>query len=119
MGIILYITAVVLTRILYIPSSLYSIYKTWKKEGFDGVNEYFFKKAISLDQFGNVWAKELFNDTMILNDGYKFGKEDETISSVLGKNKRQNTLSVFGKMLANLLDAIDDNHCIKSIEESV
>jgi 8-oxo-dGTP diphosphatase len=41
---------------------------------------------------------------------------DETISSVLGKNKKANTLSKIGKGLDWILDILDKNHSIKSIE---
>ena len=42
---------------------------------------------------------------------------EETISSVLGKNQRDNTLSFAGKVLVFILDTIDKNHCKKSIKE--
>ena len=51
--------------------------------------------------------------------GYKFGNPKETISSVLGKNQRDKTLSLAGELLRWILDLIDDNHCIKSINDEV
>lgn len=39
------------------------------------------------------------------------------ISSVLGKNQRDKTLSSTGKVLAGILDFIDKDHCKESIEE--
>ena len=54
--------------------------------------------------------------TLIRHDSvHRFGAFEETISSVLGKNQRAGTLSSCGKMLAGLLDKIDEGHCIKSI----
>jgi hypothetical protein len=47
----------------------------------------------------------------------KFGNEDETISGVIGKNKRLNTLTFAGRLLDKLLDTIDKNHSIDAIEE--
>lgn len=47
--------------------------------------------------------------------GYKFGNPKETISSVIGKNQRDNTLSIAGMILRVMLDKIDKNHCLKSI----
>jgi hypothetical protein len=47
---------------------------------------------------------------------HRFGHPDETISSVLGKNKRDNTLTKLGAILSNVLDFLDENHSIKSIE---
>lgn len=117
MGIILYIVSVVLSILLYIPGLIWGIYKRARKGGFKAVNSYFMDKAISVDQFGNVWASELFNDVMIKGEKkYSFGDEDETISSAIGKNKLRGTLTKAGITLAFILDFIDENHCIKSIE---
>ena len=49
-------------------------------------------------------------------NGYKFGNVNETISSALGKNQRDKTLSWFGKIICLILDTIDENHCKKSIQ---
>lgn len=49
-------------------------------------------------------------------DGYLFGKQSETISSALGKNKIGGTLSRTAKFLAAILDFIDKNHCINLIK---
>jgi 8-oxo-dGTP diphosphatase len=78
--------------------------------------KYMYKIALGIDQLGNVVCKHLFNITLIKKDGYKFGNEDETISSVIGKNKVLNKLTYTGMLLSMLLDAIDENHSIKSIE---
>lgn len=73
--------------------------------------------ARGIDQLGNVVCGQLFNLTLIKKAGYRFGNEDETISSVIGKNKRTNTLTVTGHLLDALLDAIDKDHSTKAIEE--
>jgi hypothetical protein len=73
--------------------------------------------ARGIDQLGNVVCGQLFNLTLIKKAGHKFGNEDETISSVIGKNKRTNTLTITGHLLDTLLDAIDKNHSIDAIEE--
>jgi len=78
--------------------------------------EYLFRIAVSIDQLANVVCAKLFNIILITNIGYKFGKEDETISSVLGKNKKQGTLRFLGKLLDLILDQIDKDHSVKSIE---
>jgi len=75
--------------------------------------------AISIDQFGNCACQHLFNDLLIHKSGYRFGNIDETISSVLGKNKRDNTLTWLGLFVANVLDALDKNHVLKSIDETI
>ena len=76
----------------------------------------FLQGGIAIDVFGNVFFKHLFNWALRHNVGYKFGSQGETISSVLGKNQRDNTLTKTGKGLALLLDTIDPNHCFKSIK---
>ena len=80
------------------------------------IGDYFLLVSISVDQAGNTFCAELFNDVMIKPKGHPFGNPDETISSVLGKNKRDNTLTSAGKVLSWTLDALDSNHVIKSIE---
>lgn len=77
---------------------------------------YFMSSAVNLDRFGNYEFRTLFNSTLIRRESaHRFGAFEETISSVLGKNQRAGTLSICGKMLAGLLDKIDDEHCVKSI----
>lgn len=76
---------------------------------------YFLSTAASIDIWANREFRTLWNATLIKKGGYHFGLQGETISSVLGKNKRDNTLSKTGKILANILDKIDKNHCYKSI----
>jgi len=74
--------------------------------------------AVSIDQLGNVLMAPLFN--LILIDSYSghlFGNPDETISSVLGKNKIGGNLLYLGKRLDAWLNGIDPNHSIKSIEK--
>mgnify|MGYP006906253265 CR=1 FL=1 len=81
-------------------------------------HQYFMKMAVSIDQLGNVVLQDLFNDLLLLpNSHQRFGNEDETISSVLGKNKKNNSLSGVGKTLAQLLDRLDPNHVLDSIEQ--
>ena len=46
-----------------------------------------------------------------------FGDERETISSVLGKNERDGTLTNAGRMLCWILNVLDKNHCKNSIKE--
>lgn len=111
-GLILHIIAVIISTIVFIPAFIYGIivgrnFKAWN-----------YDLAIALDQYGNVLCKYLFNNALIKINGYRFGNPDETISSVLGKNKKQNTLTNAGKILDKILDLVDKNHSIKSIDES-
>jgi len=74
--------------------------------------------AIGIDQLGNIAGTHLFNHVLIkLASVNKFGDPDETISSVLGKNKREESLTSIGRGLTWLLDSLDPNHAIKSIEQ--
>lgn len=82
-------------------------------------SELLFRVALSIDMTGNVLLAELLNDIIIKDNGYKFGNRKETISSVLGKNKQKGTLKILGKVFADLLDRIDKNHCINSIDDNV
>tara|TARA_R110002020_G_scaffold465931_1_gene688023 strand:+ start:533 stop:922 length:390 start_codon:yes stop_codon:yes gene_type:complete len=78
---------------------------------------WFFRSAREIDVFANVVGSDLFNAIFITDGGYKFGNPKETISSVLGKNQRDKTLSLAGDLLRWILDLIDDNHCLNSIND--
>ena len=84
---------------------------------FKGRTDFLFRTAISIDQLGNVVGARLFNIALIKSNGWQFGDPDETISSVLGKNKRLGLLKPLGRALDSLLDKIDKGHSINSIEE--
>ena len=75
--------------------------------------------ALWLDQIGNAVCRDMFNRLLIEKDGYKFGKVQETISSVLGKNERDWTLSLGGLLLVIVLDSIDKDHCRNSIQDFI
>lgn len=73
--------------------------------------------AIGLDQIGNSVCRDMLNATLIHQyESYKFGRINETISSVLGKNQRQGTLSGLGEIIVAMLDWLDPGHCEKSIQ---
>ena len=78
---------------------------------------YFKSSAVNLDRFGNFEFRTLFNLVLKKKGGYEFGNFEETISSVLGKNQRDKTLSTTGKTLVWILDTIEKEHCKKSIKE--
>ena len=79
---------------------------------------YFRHSAVNIDKFGNSEFRTFFNLTLITKDGYRFGNSNETISSTLGKNERDNTLSRIGRALVWLLNIIDKDHCKKAIVET-
>lgn len=83
----------------------------------DHAKGYFKSTAINIDKFGNREFRTLWNKALRTDDGYKFGNPEETISSSLGKNERDGTLSRTGKVLTWILNKIDKNHGLKSIKE--
>jgi len=126
MGILLYIIAtilwVIITPINWIIVSF--------KHGLS--NRYFLETAIDLDKFGNRNFRTFLNVTMVKvkiefwdsnrimeTHPYKFGNVNETISSALGKNQRDGTLSWFGRLICFILDKLDKNHCKKSINNDL
>jgi hypothetical protein len=115
-GLILFILSNVLACLIYPIGFLYSVGLTIFKSGYKTLDDYLFNCAYATDQHANVFLAKLFNDVMIKQGGHKFGNPDETISSVLGKNKLMGKLSLFGKCLDYILHLLDNNHSIKSIE---
>jgi hypothetical protein len=83
----------------------------------DHAKGYFRSTAVNMDKFGNREFRALWNKTLRKSGGYKFGNIHETVSSALGKNERDGTLSKTGKALAWILNFIDKDHCKKSITE--
>lgn len=79
---------------------------------------WFYRMALSLDQFGNVAADDLFNKIIIKKRSiHRFGDEDETISSVIGRNHLDGTLTVAGDLLRKTLSLVEENHSVKAIEK--
>jgi hypothetical protein len=110
MGILLFIIA----TILWLPLTIVNWVFVAFQHGMS--NEYFKQTAVDIDRFGNHNFRCFLNATMQVN-GYEFGDVRETISSALGKNQRDGTLSKFGKGICIVLDKLDKNHCKKSIKE--
>jgi 8-oxo-dGTP diphosphatase len=82
-----------------------------------GLNKLFLRMAVSIDQLGNVLMQELFNAILIKKESLdKFGSEDETISSVIGKNQKRGMLTGAGNALNWVLNKIDPGHSLNSIE---
>lgn len=113
MGVLLFVISVILT-ILTVPvaiiiGTIFTVFK-WN------FGEYYLQMATSIDQLGNVALQHITNYLCITDVGYPFGDRDETISSVLGKNQRDGTLTNFGKFIVRLLDFLDPNHSLSSID---
>lgn len=99
----------IIAYVLYLPLTLVNWLFVKNKSG------YFKSSAINLDKFGNREFRTLFNKT--LSTGHRFGDINETISSVLGKNQLTGTLTGLGKALVWILDKIDKDHALKSIDK--
>ncbi|MGQ1929829.1 hypothetical protein [Ornithobacterium rhinotracheale] len=80
---------------------------------------YFRSTAVNIDRFGNREFRATWNKYLRKENGYAFGDERETISSVLGKNERDGTLTKCGQILCKFLNKIDKNHCSKSINDDI
>lgn len=124
MGIILYIITYILDPICMLVNFFVVLWKNVKTRGFfKTIGGYFLSDAVSRDEFANYNYRTLWNTFLRTSNGYKFGRKDETISSALGKNQRDNTLSWFGWAVVYILWAIDyqywkkGGHCINSIAE--
>jgi len=115
-GLLLFLISIVLLVVTGPLGLVYGIFHSLFTRGLKGVGEYFLQIAISIDQLGNVLMQHLLNLLWIRPGGYLFGNRDETISSALGRNKRDGTLSVFGRWIDALLDRIDPNHSLNSID---
>lgn len=101
---------VVLSPFLY----LYGVFSATCKKELDDWNK---ELAKANDQYGNSLGKYVFNKMLITQDSvHKFGNIDETISSVIGKNKKAGTLTRTGRWLDDLLEYVDNNHSLDAID---
>ncbi|WP_300976980.1 hypothetical protein [Flavobacterium sp.] len=123
MGTALAFISLVLASILFpfglLITFIANLYKRRWKYSFARLDAQFLSIATSIDASGNVVCKDLFNLALTKKRAYEFGERKETISSALGKNQRDGTLTGLGKALAFVLDKIDPNHCMNSIDELV
>ena len=101
----------IIAWILFLPLSIVNYFCVKNKRG------YFKQSALNLDKYGNREFRAFFNLYFRTENGYLFGNERETISSALGKNERDGTLSKIGKVMVMILDKLDKNHCKNSIFE--
>lgn len=113
---------IILTKLLYLavgPFNFFYVILIKKKFTWKRLNGYFREQAIAIDRFGNSQYRSLLNAWFIKEKGYQHGNINETISSVLGKNQRDETLTKFGMLITKIIDRMDENHCQKSINENV
>ncbi len=115
-GLLLFLISIVLLVLTGPLGFVYGVLYTLFTRGFKGLGEYLLKIAVSIDQLGNVMMMHLLNTLWIKKGGYRFGNRDETISSALGRNKQLGTLTGFGRFIDKVLDIIDPDHSLDSID---
>ena len=92
MGFLLFLIA----YILFLPLTFINYLIVKSKKG------YFLSSALNLDKYANREFRTLWNKYLKTENGYHFGRIDETISSALGKNEKDFTLTKTGKRLVYL-----------------
>lgn len=116
LNVLLFLVGVLLVCLLTPLAVLAKIIKAIFTMKFDW--SWFMRLALSFDQLGNVLGDDLFSFLLVRNTKiHPFGDEDETISSVLGKNYLVSNLTIFGSLLRYLLHLLDQNHSVNAIEE--
>ena len=100
--------------ILIPPLTIWNLIVVYQRHG--SIKGYFRSTALSIDVWANMEFRTLWNTLLRIEGGYEFGKTGETISSALGKNQRDKTLTKKGKLLVKILDFLDENHCKNSID---
>ncbi|GAA0871810.1 hypothetical protein GCM10009117_09560 [Gangjinia marincola] len=115
-GVLLFLISIVLLVTTGPLGLIYGLgYKLFTKF-MTGIGDFCLEIAISVDQLGNVLMQHLLNHLWITSKGYKFGNRDETISSVIGKNLQTDTLTSFGKLMDRILDFLEPEHSLNSID---
>lgn len=105
------LVAIVLATVLF-PAGI--IYAAVASGGY--ISGILFELARGIDQTGNAVCYLLFNKILIKDDSlHPFGDVDETISSVIGRNKLINNLTWAGQLLDLILELFEAGHSVKSI----
>lgn len=122
LAIFLFTVVSMVNRILY-KRTIKHLPKSERKKK---MAEYDRQDAMALDACSNRAHRTFWNTYLKKPEGYSFGVEGEMISSALGKNEHDKTLSEKGKgklsswfygiKLVKILDKLDKNHCINSID---
>lgn len=122
MGVLLFIIALTLTSILtalsFVFTPIYYIVTFKWRKGIKCLDNWFFKMALSLDQFGNVSCSKFLQLTMA-KGGEDFGGEDDTVSYVLGRLMYKNRLTWFGFFIVWILDIIEKDHVDIAIDKKI
>jgi len=121
MGFILSIIALPLFLLIYIMDEITIMFINVKnRKWFKVTSERKFKKSFKLDVLAN-WLFPGFLNAVFSKGGYQFGKFGETLSSVFGKKRAENSLGWFGYSISILIDCVDfskwrkGGHCFNAI----
>ncbi len=97
-----------------------------KKDRVKKMAEYDRQEAMALDGFAGRNYRTFWNAYLKKENGYKFGVLDEMVSSALGKNEHDKTLSekgtgklsrfFYGVILVKVLNKLDPDHCRNAID---
>lgn len=110
MGIILAPISLILFLFVFIAETIFSFFfETKNRKWFKIVSVRMYRKAKLIDIFGNYLFPEFWNWLLSkkMEESYSFGRLGETISSVLGKKKLENSLNPVGLSLYYILYLID------------
>ncbi len=125
MGLLLLLITWILTPIFEIGNFITTICLNIKKYQFwKTINGYFYYGAHARDCYANDNYKVGLN-FWLSTGGYEFGNPKETISSVFGKKKVENTLNLWGLSIYYFLYLVDysnwknGGHCISSINNNI
>ncbi len=100
--------------LLIIPLTV--INRRYVRNKYGNTAGYFYNTARNIDIWANSEFRAMWNARLITAFGYKFGRQGETISSVLGKNQLAETLTKEGWRLVRLLERFEKDHCLKWIQ---
>ena len=124
MGFLLYITAKFLGLLAKPFQFFYHLFKEIKAEltlsNLKMIDSKFLAKAILEDKYCNHADTELLTALFITKDSvHHFGNPNETISSVLGKNLVAGTLTKKGYEICAILNDLQKDHVLISIDNSI
>lgn len=104
-----------LAWVLLLPATLINVILVARKSGTRGwlksMGKYFSKTAVHIDVFAADEFMTLWNTVLVKRNGGLFKGNGKTISYHLGLNQISDTLTMFGKFIAWICDALDKNHC--------
>ena len=124
MGLLLYITAKLLGFIAKPFQFCYHLFKEVKAgltiANLKRIDNEFLAKAILEDKYCNEQDAELLTALFLTkNSIHKFGNKKETISSVLGKNLVAGTLTKKGYEICAILNGMQKDHVLISIDNTL